>query len=212
MEYNSRREDMVIPEYGRNIQKMIELTIIMEDREKRSKAAYAIVNIMAQMNPAIREEADYMHTLWDHMHIISKFQLDVDGAYPQPSKEILTRKPDQIQYSVNRIKFRHYGKNIENIIKKAIEMTDGDEKDALVHAIANQLKKSYLNWNRESVSDETIEAHLAELSDGKLKLMIDHKLTSTGDILARNKPKKPKFIPGRKDNNGKRKSFGKKTY
>lgn len=211
MEYNSQRENMVIPEYGRNIQKMIELTAKMEDREERTKAAYAIVGIMAQINPSIKDSSDYMHTLWDHMYIMAKFKLEVDGAYPPPSQEILSRKPDQIPYSINRIRFRHYGKNIENIIKVANEFEEGPEKEALIQAIGNQLKKSYLNWNRESVSDETIAANLNDLSDGKLKLMEEHKLTSTGDILARNKPKKRKFNPGRKDN-GRRKNYGSKSY
>jgi len=212
MEYNSRREDMVIPEYGRNIQKMIELTAQMEDREERTKAAYAIVGIMGQINPSIKESSDYLHTLWDHMYIMSKFKLEVDGAYPPPSQEVLTRKPDRIPYSVNRIRFRHYGKNIENIIKVANEFEEGPEKEALIQALGNQLKKSYLNWNRESVADETIAAHLEDLSGGKLKLMDEHKLTSTGDILARNKPKKKKFVPGRKDNSGRRKNYGSKQY
>lgn len=212
MEYNSQRENMIIPEYGRNIQKMIEQTALMEDREERTKAAYAIVGIMAQINPSIKESSDYLHTLWDHMYIMSKFRLEVDGAFPPPSQEILYRKPDRIPYSVNRLKFRHYGKNIENIIKKAIEFEDGPEKEALIQALGNQLKKSYLNWNRESVADETIAAHLYELSEGKLKLMDEHKLTSTGDILARNKPKKKKFSSGRKDNMGRRKNFGSKPY
>ena len=211
MEYNSQRENMVIPEYGRNIQKMIELTAQMEDKEERTKAAYAIVGIMGQINPSIKESSDYLHTLWDHMYIMSKFKLEVDGPYPPPPQEILTRKPDRIPYSVNRIKFRHYGKNIENIIKIACEFEDGPEKEALIQTLGNQLKKSYLNWNRESVADETIAAHLGELSGGKLKLMDEHKLTSTGDILARNKPKKKKFMPGRKDG-GRRKNYGQKPY
>jgi hypothetical protein len=212
MEYNSQRENMVVPEYGRNIQKMIELTAQMENREERTKAAYAIVGIMAQINPSIKESSDYLHTLWDHMYIMSKFKLEVDGAYPPPSQEILNRKPDRIPYSVNRIRFRHYGKNIENIIKLANDFEEGPEKEALIQALGNQLKKSYLNWNRESVADETIAAHLNELSGGKLKLMDDHKLTSTVDILARNKPKKKKFTPGRKDNIGRRKNYGSKSY
>lgn len=214
MEYNSQREPLIIPEYGRNIQKMVNYAKTIEDREKRTEAAKFIVSVMASMNQQNKDTGDYRQTLWDHLFIISKFELDVDSPYPMPAKETLTRKPDKVKYSDNRIRFRHYGKNIEAIIKKAIEYEDGPEKDALIHAIANHLKKSYLNWNRESVDDVAIEKHLEILSDGKLSLSEDQTLTSTSDILARNKTKKKKFVPRSKDNNGKRRrdNYGKKSY
>jgi hypothetical protein len=169
---------------------------------------------MASINQQNRDAGDYKQTLWDHLFIISQFELDVDSPYPMPAKETLTRKPDKVEYSDNKIRFRHYGKNIEAIIKKAIEYEDGPEKDALIHAIANHLKKSYLNWNRESVDDVAIEKHLEILSDGKLSLSEDQTLTSTSDILARNKTKKKKFVPRSKDNNSKRRrdNYGKKSY
>jgi hypothetical protein len=214
MEYNSQREHLIIPEYGRNIQKMVNYAKTIEDREKRTEAAKFIVSVMASINQQNRDAGDYKQTLWDHLFIISKFELDVDSPYPMPAKETLTRKPDKVKYSDNRIRFRHYGKNIEAIIKKAIEYEDGPEKDALIHAIANHLKKSYLNWNRESVDDVAIEKHLEILSDGKLSLSEDQTLTSTSDILARNKTKKKKFVPRSKDNSGKRRrdNYGKKSY
>ncbi|PLW96138.1 MAG: DUF4290 domain-containing protein [Marinilabiliales bacterium] len=214
MEYNSQREHLIIPEYGRNIQKMVNYAKTIEDREKRTEAAKFIVNVMASINQQNRDAGDYKQTLWDHLFIISQFELDVDSPYPMPAKETLTRKPDKVEYSDNKIRFRHYGKNIEAIIKKAIEYEDGPEKDALIHAIANHLKKSYLNWNRESVDDVAIEKHLEILSDGKLSLSEDQTLTSTSDILARNKTKKKKFVPRSKDNNSKRRrdNYGKKSY
>ena len=137
MEYNTARNKLVISEYGRNIQKMIEYTTNIEDSEKRNKSANFIINIMAQMNPRIRESGDYKHKLWDHMFMISDFKLDVDSPYPKPSKNILYSKPEKIPYQDNHIKFRHYGKNIEKIINKAIEYEDGPEKDALIKTIAN---------------------------------------------------------------------------
>ncbi len=204
MEYNSEREKLIIPEYGRNVQKMIDYTVGIEDPEKRLKAANAIIHIMGQLNPAVKENSDYLHTLWDHMYIISKFRLVVDSPFPPPSPEELEKKPDKIPYSDKRIKFRHYGKNIQGIIDKAIEFEDGPEKEALIHTVANHLKKSYLNWNRESVSDETIAHHLEEMSKGKLTLDEDARLTATGDILARNKTKKKRYQQRPKDGNGKR--------
>ncbi len=142
MEYNSQRVKLIIPEYGRNIQKMVDYTITIEDREKRTNTAKFIVSVMGFMNQQNLEAGDYKQTLWDHLYIISKFELDVDSPYPMPPKETLTRKPEKVEYSDKKIRFKHYGKNIEGIIKKAIEFEDGPEKDALIHAIANHLKKS----------------------------------------------------------------------
>ena len=211
MEYNSQREKMIIPEYGRNIQKMIEYTIGIEDPVKRLKSAQVILSNMAQMNPGVKDNADYIRTLWDHMYIISKFRLVVDSPFPPPSREELEKKPDKIEYSDRRIRYRHYGKNIKGIIDQAIAYEDGPEKEALVRTIANHLKKSYINWNRESVSDETIAAHLSEMSEGKLELKEEIRLTATGDILARNKAKKKKS-PQRKDQNGKRKGYNQRNF
>lgn len=204
MEYNSTRPSMVIPEYGRNLQEMIRYTCTIEDREKRNKAAKFIINVMAQMHPQVRDSVDYKHKLWDHLHLISEFKLDVDSPFPLPEPQSLASKPERLQYHEKEIMFRHYGKNIENIIEKAMGYEDGPEKDALVKAIAIHLKKSYLNWNRESVTDELIEEHLKILSDGKLKLHEDFKLTTTSDLLARNKPRKP-FRPKQGGNNNNQK-------
>ena len=212
MEYNTQRGKLKISEYGRNVQKMIDNTVNIEDREKRTRTAYAIVSIMSHLNPGVKESSDYQRTLWDHMHIISGFRLDVDGPFPAPTEEELFKKPDKIAYSDVNIKYRHYGKNIHGIIQKAIEYEEGPEKDALIHTIANHLKKSYLNWNRESVNDDTIAAHLLEMSNGKLVLNEAATLTATGDILARNKPKKKKFPTKGKDNNGRRKGYGPRKY
>ena len=120
MEYNSSRNKLIIPEYGRNIQKMIDYTVSIEDETKRSSAARAIINIMSQVKPNIKDSNDYKRTLWDHMYIISKFQLVVDSPYPPPSQEVLTKKPEKIVYGDKKIRYRHYGKNIEGIIEKAI--------------------------------------------------------------------------------------------
>jgi len=197
MEYNTTRNKLIISEYGRNIQKMIEYATTIEDSEKRNKSANLIINIMAQMNPRIRESGDYKHKLWDHMFIISDFKLDVDSPYPKLTKNILYSKPEKISYQDNHIRFRHYGKNIENIINKAIEYEDGPEKDALVKTIANHLKKSYLNWNRDSVNDELIFDHLASLSKDNLKLNKEVRLNNTSDILEQNRRKK--FVSRKRD-------------
>ena len=190
MEYNTQRKKMVIPEYGRNIQKMIRNCMEIEDRDKRTRTAEFIVNVMANMNPRVKESADYKQKLWDHLHIISDFKLDVNAPYPPPPRDVLQSKPQQLSYPNLDIRFAHYGKHIEKIIEKAADYPEGPEKEALVKAIANHLKKAYLNWNRNSVDDDVILKHLAILSKDRLKLDEDFKFHQTSEILARTKKKK----------------------
>ncbi|MCF8233621.1 MAG: DUF4290 domain-containing protein [Bacteroidales bacterium] len=192
MEYNSTRDKLIIPEYGRNVQKLIKFTMDMKDRDERTRMAHLIVSIMAQMNPTVKETSDYKRKLWDHMYFISDFKLEVDSPYPKPSADILTEKPKPLGYKEGDPKFRHYGKNVEKLIKAAVDFEDGEVKDALVMTIANHMKKAYLAWNRESVSDELIEDHLKSLSGGRLELKEDQQLNSTSDILA--KTRKKKFV------------------
>ncbi len=210
MEYNTARGHLIIPEYGRNVQKMVDFALTIEDREKRTNTAKTIIISMSQMNPSIKETMDFNKVLWDHLYIISEFKLDVDGPYPTPSKEKLSLKPGKLVYSDKNIKLRHYGKHILNIINKAIDYEEGEEKQALILAIANQMKKSYLKWNRDSVNDITIAKHLDGLSNGKLKLPDDVKLIAISDVIQRPKYKKKKsphksYQKSGKDNYGKRK-------
>ncbi len=190
MEYNTSRSKMNISEYGRNIQNMIEYIMTIEDREKRNQLARATINVMGQLNPHLRDVNDFKHKLWDHLFIMSDFKLDVDSPYPIPSREILERKPERLDYSSNNITFKHYGRHIERIIEKACELEDGQAKDILIKLIANHLKKSYLTWNRDAVTDEEIAEHLKILSGGKLTLQNDVKLHNTTEILSKNKKKK----------------------
>lgn len=213
MEYNTTRNSLIISQYGRNIQKMIEYTLTMEDRVKRTRAAFLIVDVMGQMHPQVKDTVDFKQKLWDHLHIISNLELDVDCPYPAPTKQTLEAKPEPIPYQDNKIRYRQYGKNLQRIIEKAIELEDGTEKDAFVKTIANHLKKSYLNWNRDSVNDELIYEHLEVLSGGKLKLPPNVRLMNTGDILSRGSssgssssaPRKRKFVKRPKDKGSYRK-------
>ncbi|TVR41441.1 MAG: DUF4290 domain-containing protein [Bacteroidia bacterium] len=200
MEYNTSRSKMNISEYGRNIQKMIEYIMSVEDKEKRNQLARATINVMGQLNPHLRDVNDFKHKLWDHLFIMSDFKLDVDSPYPVPSPETLSRKPETLDYSSNNVTFKHYGRHIERIIEKACELEDGHMKDVLINLIANHLKKSYLTWNRDAVTDEEIAKHLEILSAGKLSLQKDVKLHETSDILSKNKKKKfPGKHPGPKN-------------
>lgn len=202
---------MTIPEYGRNVQRMIQYCCSIEDREKRTRTARFIVNVMGLLNPSVKESADYKHKLWDHIHIISDFKLDVDCPYPPPPPLSLSTKPEHLSYHDKEITFKHYGKNIALMIEKAVEYPDGAEKDALVTAIANHMKKSYLNWNRETVSDELIEKHLELLSNGNLKLHQDFRFTNTNELLAQNVKRKP-FRQGPERNFNKQQGFQKQNF
>lgn len=190
MDYNTQREQMAIAEYGRHLHRMVEDCVKIEDRAIRTRTAEFIVNVMAQMNPKVKESGDYRQKLWDHIYIISDFKLDVDSPYPPPSQEVLHSKPRQFKNQQTSIRYRHYGKYIEQIIEKAALYDEGPEKDALIHTIANHLKKSYLNWNKNTVDDEVILKNLAELSKSRLKPAEEFKLSHTNEILARNKKKK----------------------
>ena len=169
MEYNTARPKLIIPEYGRHVQSMVDFAISIEDREERNKVARSIIDVIGNLNPHLRDVADFQHKLWDHLFIMSDFKLDVDSPYPIPSRESLYVKPEALPYPQSNIKYRYYGKTIINMIDYCVEMEDGELKEGLVRAIANQMKKSYLTWNKDTVADTVILKHLEELSNGKLK-------------------------------------------
>ncbi len=187
MEYNTGRNLLAIREYGRNIQKMVDYVLTVEDREKRTQLSNSIIKVMSQISPMNRDNSDYTHKLWDHLYIMSDFKLEVDSPFPAPERFILEKKPTPLTYPKNKIKFKPYGKTIELMIKKASLMEEGAEKHAFVESIANHLKKQYLNWNRDSVNDELIIDHLEILSEGKLKLRENFKLTKTHEIISQNR-------------------------
>jgi hypothetical protein len=183
MEYNTEREKIVISEYGRNIQVMIRHLMDIEDRKQRTEAAYFIVNVMAQMNPQVKESNDYMHKLWDHLHIIAQYELDVDGPYPKPTPEMQKKKPEHVGYQKNNIRYGHYGQYIYDVVKKVKEMEDGPKKQAILINIANQMKRDYLNWNRDTVNDLLILDDLYKISGEEIALPMETKLIPTSEIL-----------------------------
>ena len=187
MQYNTQRSKLIISEYGRNIQVMAELASEIEDREERNRAARSIIQLMAIMIPQVREEEDYQRKLWDHLHIISHFELDVDAPYPKPEAGIEKPKGNKPSYPRRKMRYAHYGNFIEGFIKKGSELEDGPEKEALTEIIANMMKRNYLNWNRDSVNDEMIKDQLADLSGGKLRFKDNHRLTGTNENLQQNK-------------------------
>ena len=202
MEYNTSLSKLIIPEYGRNVQKMVHSIIDIEDREKRNHQAKSIIEVMGNLNPHLRDVPDFKHKLWDHLFIMSDFHLDVDSPYDRPSKESFEEKPEMLKYSDNNIKFRHYGKILPLIIKRTIDLDEGEYKDFLVFTIANHMKKSYLTWNKANVEDEVILKHLGQMSDDKLSMKETFKLSSFSDVKTQKNYKK-NYSRGR--NHGKRK-------
>ena len=190
LEYNSNREKLRIPEYGRHVQKMVEHAIRIEDDEERQKAAEAIVAVMGSNAPHLKDVSDYQHKLWDQRFIISDFKLKVNSPYKNPSPEKIFQQPDMLEYPENIPSYRYYGNNIKKMIDAACKMEDGEKKDGLIYTIANHMKKCYLNWNRDSVKDSIIFKHLDELSDGKIKLEAEDEELSEASDLVRTPSKK----------------------
>ena len=186
MKYNTEEKRLKLPEYGRNIQNMVDHCVTIADREERKRCADAIITIMGNMFPHLRDVNDFKHILWDHLAIMSDFQLDIDYPYEIVKKEDLYTRPDRLPYSNNRIRYRHYGKTLELMIRRATEYEEGPERDRLIRLFATQMKKSFLTWNKESVDDRKIFKDLAELSGGNILLNEEeHKLMESRDLLPR---------------------------
>ncbi|KMQ65720.1 methionyl-tRNA formyltransferase [Chryseobacterium angstadtii] len=170
MEYNTQKTQLHMPEYGRIIQQLVERCKELATKEERSEMAMAIIDFMGQRNPQLRDEENYKHKLWDHLYILSEYDLDVDSPYPFPTREQLAEKPKKMEYPKLQGDFKFYGKSILQLIEKAIELEPGDEKEALIEVIANNMKKSYNVYNKEHVTDDVIFRHLKELSENRLDL------------------------------------------
>lgn len=170
LQYNTKRKQLIIPEYGRHIHKMIELVMAENDTEERNKKAKAIIGVMGNLNPHLRDVPDFQHKLWDQFFIMANFDIDVESPFEKPQKEVLDMKPEKLPYPQNFPKYRFYGNNIKRMIDVAIEWEEGELKDVLVFTIANHMKKNFLSWNKDTVEDVVILAHLEELSGGKLKV------------------------------------------
>lgn len=196
MDYNTQRKDLTLPEYGRHIQEMVNQLMAIDDREERNKTAKAIITVMGNMNPHLRDINDFKHKLWDHLHIMAGFNLDIDSPYPKPEASVIYEKPKQVPYPSNPIKKKHYGRSILLMIEKAVEMEQGEQREALTRLIANHMKKSYIVWNKDSVSDEDIIRDLKELSQGKLTPSPDFKFNEVRENIPY-KPRK-KFQPRKK--------------
>jgi hypothetical protein len=196
MEYNAERSHLIIPEYGRHLQKLIDQATAIEDRGERNKAARYIIQVMGSLNPHLRDVPDFQHKLWDQIFIMSDFKLQVDSPYPVPTREAINLKPERLVYPQKNPKYRYYGNNIKYMIDVADSWDDGEMKSALVKVIANHMKKSYLSWNKDTVKDDVIFEHLLELSEGKFNLtQSSEELLNSNDLMRTNKKMSNKNMP-----------------
>jgi hypothetical protein len=207
LEYNTEREHLIIPEYGRHLQKMINYAKTRETKEERNQVAKAIISVMGNLQPHLRDVPDFQHKLWDQLFIMADFDIDVDAPYGQPSKEEIQARPEPLKYPQNHPKYRFYGNNIKTMIDVAVSWDDGELKEALTFTIANHMKKCFLNWNKDTVDDDVIFDHLFELSGGKINLKNKDEDLSDANSLMRSKTKY-----GSKSSTNKKSTTNKKKY
>ncbi len=186
--YNTDRKPLIIPEYGRYIHKMVAYLKTIEDRELRNKNAQAIVKMLGRQNTHLRDVPDFQHKLWDHLFIMADFDLDVDSPFPKPSPEKLKARPEKLRYPKTGYQFRYYGQIIKKMIDETVKWEESELKDLLIRTIANHMKKNYLTWNKDTVSDEVIFEHLRILSDGKINLKSnEYELRESSELVKKRK-------------------------
>jgi len=209
MEYNTTRESLVLPEYGRNVQMMAEHLLTIPDKANRTEAAKELIAIMINMNPSVRETKDYKQKMWDYLAQLCDFKLDVDFPFPI-SKLVDAEKPERLQYNMNEIRCRHYGYTVERMIQAACDMESSEERDALVHMIANNMKRNYVIWNQKSVTDEIVINDLIRLSKGRLNFASDTRLMNV-NVPTTSMPKKVNNFKRQNNNNQARRNNNNKN-
>jgi hypothetical protein len=209
-QYNTQQKKMALPEYGRSIQNMVDHAVTIADPEERQRCANTIINIMGNMFPHLRDVPDFKHKLWDHLAIMSDFKLDITYPYELIRKDNLNTKPDFIPYtSSEKISYRHYGRTLEMLIRKAAELEDGDEKNNLVALLCNHMRKNYVAWNKDNIDEQKIADDLRELSGGKLRLTDEIAQLMEDRVSTSNRPKNNSYQPVRQNggNNNQRRRF-----
>lgn len=192
MDYNTQREKLVLPDYGRNIQEMVNYCARIRNRDERTRVAHAIVEIMGNMNPHLRDVPDFKHKLWDHLAIMSQFSLDIDWPYKLVNKQVLYAKPDKIEYSGEKTKYRHYGKYVQSFIDKIVETENPEERKVLTEIIANYMKLLYVTWKKEQVPDYIVFKEIQAMSDEKITIPEGLKLNEVKDVVVTQNSNKSK--------------------
>lgn len=198
----SQRTDLILPEYGRNIQQMVKHAVAIEDRAERTRCAKTIIDIMGNMFPYLRDVEGFKYKLWDHLAIMSEFKLDIDYPFEVVKPTTLQQKPEKIPYNTQRIRYMHYGRLLQTLIEKTVSYPEGERRQELIDLMANHMKKSYLTWNKEVVDDRKIFDDLRELSHGELDMNPESMtLTASRDIMNRNRPANKNNNKARNKNN-----------
>lgn len=172
-EYNTQRPDIILKEYGRNVQKLAEYIRNIPDKTKRSEMAYALTELMKQLTPSLKDQPENPQRMWDDLYIVADFNLDIDCPFPKPERDILFKKPLRVDYPQSSVRFKHYGKNIERLIKEAMKIENPQEQEDAVIYLGKLMKTFYSNWNKETLDDSVIVKDIREMSNGKLSLNID---------------------------------------
>lgn len=204
MDYNTMRPPLILKEYGRNMQKLVEYVHNIEDKEKRSESAKVLIELMKLINPNAKETIETAQKLWDDLIIMSDFNLDIDSPFPKPERDILFKKPKRLGYKSSEVKFKHYGRNIELLIDKAIEIEDPEEKEAAVIHIGRLMKSFQNTWNRENTDDTTIIRDIERLSKQQLTIDIE-KVRASSLFESTVKERKSRPNKNRRNNGGRRK-------
>lgn len=197
LDYNTDRPQILLGEYGRMVQNMVEFCLTIADRAKRTEAAAHIVDTVGRLNPNLRGQPDFARKVWDHLHVISDFKLDVDGPFPAPQRELLEAKPERVPYPPKSKSHRYYGVILQNLIQTVAEMEPGEARQAIEYDIANQMKRAYLSWNKDTVDDAVIFNDLRTLSGGRLGLegaalsVAKGVVSQNAPLHVKNKKKKP---------------------
>ena len=186
--YNTEVSPLAMPEYGRNVLKMVQQLRLVEDKARRSEQAAAIVKVMEILNPQVHSQENFEQKLWDHLFMIAGYDLDIDAPYPAPKPEDMSARPEVIPLRTRPPKARHYGRNIESIIDLIATEPDGEGKTAMIRALAIYMRQQYLIWNKDSVSDETIFADIEKLSEGRVKVPEGMELTKIAAEASFNRP------------------------
>ncbi len=192
MEYNTQRKKMIIPEYGRNIQKMVDYCLTIPSKEERNEYAQSIIVAMGQVNPVGKDTPHYKQKLWDHLFIISDYKLDVDSPFEKPKREEKDEKPQPLKYKDSKITFRIYGAFFEALVKKVADMEEGEKKREIINDLAQQMKKLYLQYNINTCDEAILREHIKELSDGKIILPEDFQFKTNKELIGVSQRKQPK--------------------
>ncbi|MDR0725060.1 MAG: DUF4290 domain-containing protein [Prevotellaceae bacterium] len=208
MDYNTQRKKLALPEYGRSIHKMVDWVTTIEDRDERNRQIRAVIAVMGGMNPHLRDVNDFKHKLWDHVHIMSDFKIDIDSPYPIPTRESFNTPIHIIPYASESIRVRHYGRNIQLMINGIAKAEDSELKEKSLLMLANHMKKLYVTWNKETVSDDIIFRDIAFLSGGKIRIPENLKLSAAYNLNTSNVT--PIASKSSSSNNGSKKTKKKK--